>query len=202
MTEEIEFSEVVADVLREVGNIGAGHAATALSVLLHEEVHMSVPSAKMMPFNEIPDLVGGAEVLTAGVFIQLDGNLGGNLLLIMPAESAAQVIGHLLSEKHSVEEFNAMDFSALAEVGNILGGSFMNAVSQLTATTFHLSVPGVAVDMAGAILNICMLSAEATSDKALIVDTRISQGENDIDAHIILIPNSDAMAPLLKALGC
>lgn len=202
MSEAPQFTAYVADILKEVGNIGAAHAATALSELIQENVRMTVPSARMVPFREVPELLGGEEIVSAGVVTQIKGSLSGNLLLIMTAQSAVQLVERLLLvENKDVQDFTAMDFSALAEVGNILGGSFINAISDLTGYTLQLTVPGVSVDMAGAILSICLLSAELTTDEALLVETSISQGKNSIDAHIILIPEPDSMARLLKALG-
>ncbi|QQE80825.1 chemotaxis protein CheC [Alicyclobacillus sp. SO9] len=202
MSDAPEFTDYVADILKEVGNIGAAHAATALSELIQEQVNMTVPSARMVPFREVPELLGGEEMLSAGVITQIKGSLSGNLLLVMAAESAVQLVTRLLpAESKGVQDFTAMDFSALAEVGNILGGSFINAISDLTGFTLHVTVPGVAVDMAGAILSICLLSAELTMDEALLVETSISQGTSSIDAHIILIPEPDSMDRLLKALG-
>ncbi len=132
MTGGIEFTEEVADVLREVGNIGAGHAARALSELLGQQVGMTVPSARMVPFEDVPASVGGADAVVAAVYLLVQGGLNGHLLLMLPNKSASLLVSKLLSDAIEIRGFTDLELSTLAEVGNILGGSFMSAISDLT----------------------------------------------------------------------
>lgn len=202
MTRELEFTEDVADVLREVGNIGAGHAASALSMLLAQQVDMSVPSARMVPFEAVPDIVGGPDSLVAAIYLRVEGVLDGHLLLVLPGASASLLVSKLLSDAIDIRDFSDFELSTLAEVGNILGGSFMNAIGDLTRFRSQLSVPAVTIDMASAVLDVCMLTAPEGERRTLLIETNISQGVADIHAHIVLVPDPAAMTPLLQALGC
>ena len=196
-----ELSDRQADVLKELGNIGAGHAATALSTLLRDNVRMSVSSARMCPFDEIADLAGGAESIIAGVFIRMSGDIEGNIMFLLSLNSAKQLVRRLLNQQAEADDFTELELSAIAEVGNIMGGSYLNAVSQLTRLRLWQSVPAVAVDMAGAILDIGLLAAGEVSDSAILIDTAIRQGTLDVSGHFFLLPDPGSTDILLKALG-
>jgi chemotaxis protein CheC len=196
------WNEVQEDVLREVGNIGAGHAATALSSLLQEEVRISVTCARICSFDEISDVVGGPETVIAAVFLRMTGDVQGNMLLLLTLHSARQLVRRLLQSDREIEDFSELELSALGEVGNILAGAYLNAIGRLTSLTVMQSVPAVAVDMAGAVLDIGILMAGETSDAALLIDTRISQGPSEVEGHFFLLPDPQSLPILLAALGC
>lgn len=202
MTRGIELTEQTADVLREIGNIGSGHAARALSELLGQQVGMSVPSARMVPFEEVPDTVGGPDTLVAAVYLHVEGALDGHLLLMLPNKSASLLVSKLLSDSIEIRAFTEFEFSTLAEVGNIMAGSFINAVSDLTHLRSQLSVPAVTIDMASAVMDICLLTAPEQERTTLLIETNISQGDNEIEAHILFVPEAQAMQRLLTSLGC
>ncbi|OFW78317.1 MAG: hypothetical protein A2201_06635 [Alicyclobacillus sp. RIFOXYA1_FULL_53_8] len=197
---EPNLSDWQADVLREVGNIGAGHAAMALSTLLQSEVRMSVTSARICQFDEIPDVIGGAEAVIVAVFLRMSGDLSGNMMFLLSLASAKQLINHLLPGEEA-EDFTELEMSALGEVGNILGGSYLNALSLLTSLRLQQSVPAVAIDMAGAVLDIGILMAGEVADSAVLIHTSIWQGTTNIDGHFFLLPDPDSGMPLLQALG-
>lgn len=197
---EPNLSDWQADVLREVGNIGAGHAAMALSTLLQSEVRMSVTSARICQFDEIPDVIGGAEAVIVAVFLRMSGDLSGNMMFLLSLASAKQLIHHLLPGEEA-EDFTELEMSALGEVGNILGGSYLNALSLLTSLRLQQSVPAVAIDMAGAVLDIGILMAGEVADSAVLIHTSIWQGTTNIDGHFFLLPDPDSGMPLLQALG-
>src|SRR5579875_1528565 len=122
----LQLDDMQKDVLRELGNIGAGHAATALSVLLQDEVRMSVTSAELCAFDDIANVAGGSEELVVGVFLRMHGDIEGNIFLLLSLLSAKQLLRKLLSHPEDTSDFTEMEISALAEVGNILGGSYLN----------------------------------------------------------------------------
>jgi chemotaxis protein CheC len=196
------WNEVQEDVLREVGNIGAGHAATALSSLLQEEVRISVTCARICSFDEISEVVGGPETVIAAVFLRMTGDVQGNMLLLLTLHSARQLLRRLFQSEREIEDFSELEISALGEVGNILAGAYLNAIGRLTSLTVAQSVPAVAVDMAGAILDIGILMAGETSDAALLIDTRIAQGPSEVEGHFFLLPDPQSLPILLTALGC
>lgn len=197
---EPNLSDWQADVLREVGNIGAGHAAMALSTLLQSEVRMSVTSARICQFDEIAEEIGGAEAVIVAVFLRMSGDLSGNMMFLLSLASAKQLIQRLLPGEE-VEDFTELEMSALGEVGNILGGSYLNALSLLTSLRLQQSVPAVAIDMAGAVLDIGILMAGQVADSVVLIHTSIWQGTTNIDGHFFLLPDPDSGMPLLQALG-
>ncbi|MCL6636872.1 MAG: chemotaxis protein CheC [Alicyclobacillus sp.] len=198
------WSEQAMDVLQEVGNIGAGHAATALSDLLHEPVRIAVTRARLCAFRDIPTLVGGDEVLTAGVLLRMTGDLSGNMMFLMPVQSARSLVGRLFSREVRVDdgEFDELELSALAEAGNILGCSYINALAELTGLHLVPSVPAVAVDMAAALLSMALLAIGERADAAMVISTSIQQRGADLEGHFFLLPDPASTPALLFALGC
>lgn len=196
----LHFTERQIDILNEVGNIGAGHAAMALSTLLHSQVRISVTSTRVCDFAQIPDVVGGAEKLIVAIFLRMNGDLEGNMMLVLSLESARKLVQQLL-QSNATEDFTELELSALGEVGNILSGSYLNAISHLTSLRLQQSVPAVAIDMAGAVLDIGLVMAGEVADSAILIDTNIWQGSSNIDGHFFLLPDPWATVPLLRALG-
>lgn len=197
----VKWNDQREDMLREIGNVGAGHAATSLSKLLESQVFISVTQAYVCSFDEIAERVGGPETIIAGIFLRMSGDIHGNMLLLLSLTSARQLLDRLLHGQSNMEDFSELEISALAEVGNILGGSYLNAISDLTSLNMTQSVPAVAVDMAGAILDIGILMAGETSDSAILIDTRIVDGLSELEGHFFLLPDPESLPTLLRALG-
>ena len=128
-----EMNEMYKDVLREIGNIGAGNATTALASLLGQKVDMSVPQVKLLEFDEIGELVGGEETVLAGIYLGVEGDIGGNMMFLLSIPSAKYLVSKLMMGMESPgEDFSEMERSALQEVGNIITGSYLNALASLT----------------------------------------------------------------------
>lgn len=196
------FGETQLDVLREIGNIGAGHAATALSNLLGKPVNMDMPKVKLIPFDEIAEQVGGLEAVVVAIFLRIQGEIAGNLFLLMPVESAKQ----LLREMTYVESsdgmyFNEMEVSALSEIGNILAGSYLTSLADFIQVMLSPTVPGFAVDMAGAILTYGLLSFGDVGDTALLIETSFLNGSNRFEGHLFMIPDPESLEKIFAALG-
>jgi chemotaxis protein CheC len=128
------------------------------------------------------------------------GDVRGNIMLLLSLPSAKLLLRKLLPNSQDAVELTELEISALGEVGNILGGSYINAISALTALRMTQSVPAVAIDMAGAILDTAILIAGELSDSAILIDTVITQGSSDVEGHLFLLPDPDSLSPLLDAL--
>ena len=167
--EALSLSPFHLDVLKEIGNIGAGNAATALAKLIDKKVDMNVPQVRIMGFSEISDVLGGAETPVVGVLLGIHGDISGYTLFLLQ-ESAAHILVNLLMGKDPYDkfEYNDMSISALKEVGNILTGSYLSSLSNLTGLSIMSGVPGIAIDMAGAILSIPAIDFAATTDVVYI----------------------------------
>jgi chemotaxis protein CheC len=203
--EFLKLGDFQYDVLREIGNIGAGHAATALSKILHQEVDMNVPKVRLIPFDEIADVVGGPEQIVVAVYLRMTGDIPGNMFFLLKLESAKKLIRTLLTDSNicqeEQEDFSELELSALAEIGNILAGSYLSSLSEFTHKRMTPSVPAVAIDMAFAILSAGLLQLGEFGDYALVVDTLFVQGKTDLEGHFFLLPDPGAVTQLLAALG-
>jgi chemotaxis protein CheC len=190
------------DVLREIGNIGAGHAASALSLLLGKPVNLGVPKVRLIPFEETCDSVGGPEQVVAAVFLRVSGEVSGNLFFLLRVEAARVMLRKLPGMAAGpCESFSGLESSALGEIGNILAGSYLSAFADLTGLNMQPSTPALLLDMAGAILGSSLAQYGEIGERALLIDTRFLRGEEEWEGHFILIPDPDAFDPIFRSLG-
>ncbi|WP_281887597.1 chemotaxis protein CheC [Paenibacillus sp. YYML68] len=194
--------EFQMDVLKEVGNIGAGHAATALSKLLDKPVDMLVPKVRMVMFEEIADSVGGAEAIVIAIFLRVEGETPGNLFFILTQESAKKLLRNLVGiEVVSEDGYTEMEISALSEIGNILAGSYLSSLADFTQLNMQPTVPALSIDMAGAILSYGLLQFGTMGDQALLIDTKFLDGKDEVEGHFFLIPDPESFEKIFVALG-
>jgi chemotaxis protein CheC len=195
------LSDMVLDVLREIGNIGAGNAATALAQMIDKKVDMKVPKVNMMDFEDVPDLIGGAEELVSGIYFQFEGDIEGSIMFVLDRDSAINLINLLMPIE--TEGFDEMTISALMEIGNILSGSYIASLSNLTNLTIKISPPAIAIDMAGAILSVPAIEFGYVSDKILIIENEFFEDLNSksVNGYFFLIPDIDSYERLMMSLG-
>lgn len=190
------------DVLREIGNIGGGNAATALSSILTGRVDMTVPELRIVDVSEISMLLGGPEKQVVGILVPMEHEVKGMLLFLLDKEFTHMLINVLLDKKiDSFENINEMDMSALEEIGNILAGSYINAICTLTGLDIKLSPPDIAIDMVGAILNYPAEQFGAMGDKVLYIEENFFSGEESIKSHLLIMPELDSLDIMFKRLG-
>lgn len=191
------------DVLTEIGNIGAGNAVTALSQMISAKVDMYVPAVKMLSFQQLSELLGGEETLVAGIMLSLEDDIEGSMLFMMEADEAhhlvAKMMGYDTWEKG--ELFTDIEQSALTELGNIITGAYLSAISKLTNLTITPSIPYLAVDMAGAILSVPAIEFGKLGDEALLIESRFRDMDVDISGYFIMIPTLASYDSILSALG-
>lgn len=196
------FEGFQMDVLKEVGNIGAGNAATALSQLLNRPIDMGVPTVQMLPFEEVAEKVGGDERIVVTVFLRVEGEAPGNLFFMMTPEAAKMLLNRLAG--FDLKEglmFTDMEQSALSEIGNILAGSYLSSLADFTKLSMYPTVPGLAIDMAGAILSYGLLQIGEMGDDALLIDTSFFEGEDQVEGQFFLIPDPLSFAKIFESLG-
>ncbi|MEI7027310.1 chemotaxis protein CheC [Paenibacillus sp. y28] len=190
------------DVLKEVGNIGAGHAATALSRLLDKPVDMKVPKVNLLPLEEVADLVGGAEQIVMAVFLRVDGDAPGNMFFVVQIESAKSLLRKLVGlDVQDEEQFSELELSALNEIGNILAGSYLSSLADFTKLSLSPSVPSLAMDMAGAILSFGLIQYGQMGDHALFIDTTFLEGNDAVEGNFFFIPDPESFPIIFHALG-
>lgn len=197
----MEISQLQLDALREIGNIGSGHAATALSTLLQRRIDMSVPEVWVVPYENIEAIIGQLDSPQAVVYVKVEGEAAGKAVFFFPLESAEIVVQTLLGINQPVDLFaDEMAQSALQEVGNIMVSSFLIALTSFSGIPLQPSVPALAVDMVGAIFDAIMLEDGTLDDNVLFIDTQMS-GVPQIEGQFIFLPNEGSMKKLLGALG-
>ncbi len=197
--EELNINEL--DALKEVGNIGAGNAATALSQILGKRVDMTVPRARVLEFDKVPELLGGTENLVVGVYLRVFGDIQGNIMFLLPTDSAEKLIEMLMGSIGEDGIAGEIAQSAVMEVGNILTSSYLNALSAFSGLTVVPSTPALAYDMAGAILSTILIELSEVSDYALLIETEFLGNGKSIDGNFFLLPDLDSLHVLLKSIG-
>lgn len=196
-----QVSETYYDVLKEIGNIGAGNAMTALSQMLQCKVDMKVPQVRLLEFSEVGELMGGEEQIMAGVFLGVEGDITGSMMFMVEEQSARHLIQKItMGMLPEGTEFDEMGLSAMQEVGNIITGAYLNSLSSMTNLTVIPSPPAVTVDMAGAILSVPAIQFGIYGDKILLIQSQFYD-EVKLDGYFILIPDLESYEKILTALG-
>ena len=195
-----QLHDVHLDALQEICNIGMGHAATALSQMIGQTVNLNVPKVTLASLDQVPDIMGGAEQVVVGIYMRIYGNLRGNILLIFPRESA-QILNALLTGQPSSGDLilSEMHASALKEVGNILVGAYLNAMGSLLEMSLIPSIPFLAFDMAGAIVDYILAELGQESDVTLVVETEFFGRGTLIRGHFFLLPDPNSLKLILEA---
>ena len=187
------------DVLKEIGNIGAGNATTALATMLQCKVDMKVPQVRMMEFKDVGALLGGEEQELAGAYLSVEGDITGSILFLVQKEVALHLVSKLMGGMGG-DEFGEMERSAFKEISNIVTGSYLNALSTMTNMCIYPSIPDLAIDMAGAILSVPAIEFGIMGDKILLIQSQISD-EIEMDGFFVMIPDMESYVKILKALG-
>ncbi|MBO5618275.1 chemotaxis protein CheC [Pseudobutyrivibrio sp.] len=196
-----EVNEKYFDVLKEIGNIGAGNATTAIANMLGLRIDMSVPEVAFLPVEDLGSAIGSEDEIIVGILLGVEEDIDGSMMFLMDMPSAHHIVNKLMMRDDSYNEpFDEMDLSAIKEVGNIIAGSYLSALSGLTNLTIVPSVPFVAVDMAAAILSVPAVQFGIFGDNALMINTDFSD-DLGIKGHFILMPEEDSYAKILTALG-
>lgn len=200
---ELQLNSLQESAVKEISNIGLGHAVTGLTNLTGKPFNMTVPDARPMNFNEIMDVLGGAENLSIGVLMPIDGDLTGHMGLLLPWDSACSLWNSLLGMKpDSIDQIDELYASGALEVGNIINSCFLNAISDMTAYALHATPPLMAADCAASILGSMMSVADEHGGVALTIRTKIyDEVDNSFEGVFLYVPNEDSLSLLFERLG-
>jgi chemotaxis protein CheC len=190
------------DILREIGNIGAGNAATALSEFLCDKVILTAPELHVIDVDKMADLLGGPENEAVGILIEMKLDIKGMLMFILDKKFTHLLINVLLNENsEGFENITDMGMSALMEIGNILSGSYVNAISAMTGLNIGLSTPQISIDMVGSILSYPAAVFGEMGDKLLLIEENFISKMNTVKSYLLIIPDLKSLEIILKILG-
>lgn len=196
-----EISSEYFDVLKEIGNIGAGNATTALAQLLNSKVDMKVPQVKLLDFQEVGSSMGGEEQVMAGIYLLVEGDITGSIMFLLNEQAAHLLVAKLMGIEGTIEgALDEIQLSALKEIGNIITGAYLNALSMLTNMKIYPSIPDLSIDMAGAILSVPAIEFGALGDKILLIQTQFTD-DVALDGYFILVPDLDSYGKIMASLG-
>lgn len=203
-----QLSHIQLDALKEIGNIGAGNAATSMSKLIQKKVDMEVPSIDIVAFDEVMEMVGGAEKIIVGILFQILGEAPGMVYLLFSMEEAETLVQEMTNNSDFTlfpeGEQDELAVSALQEAGNMIAGSYLSALSDFTNINMQPSVPHFSVDMAGAILTVGLLQVSEVYDYAIIINTKMNDTEKEqkgINGQLLLLPSPESFNKIFQALG-
>ncbi len=197
-----ELNSLEIDTLREIGSIGTGNAATALSQLLQREVRITMPEVRIMGYNEAIEWIGGAEEITAGVLVRLGGEINGIMLSVQQLDFVNLVLEGMMDRV--VQDYmglHEMECSALIEVGNIMISTFINALCGLAGISINLTVPAFTVDMQGAIMTVPMAEFGGQSDYIMTIGGNFVCDNKQVPCRLLLSPDVHSLNFLLRKLG-
>ncbi len=201
------INEESLDVLREIANIGAGNATTALATMVDRRIDMSVPKAELVPFSEFCNLLNGVEKCVIGILVDMSGDLNGFMLMILELKDAYSLVHYVLRDNAEPPEviepstFSELEISTLEEMANIIVGSYLSALSSLSGLTITPSIPDLIMDMAGAILSVAAVEYSKIGESVLFLETVIEDESTAISGHFFLIPDLDSYIKLMGSLG-
>nr|WP_300823918.1 chemotaxis protein CheC [uncultured Schaedlerella sp.] len=197
-----EMGALEFDILKEIGSIGGGNAATALSSMLNAKVNMSMPAVKVLGFNPALNLLGDPEELVAAIFVEMSGELEGVMLFILTKEFADEIVQRMLG-KGGVDmlELDEIDSSVLTEIGNIVISSYITAMSSLANVEVELSVPQFTANMLGGILSVPIAVMGQHSDRIMMITGEFKIDGKALNSNMLLLPDVKSLNVLMKKLG-
>ena len=196
-----QINDMYVDVLRELGNIGAGNATTAIASMLSIRINMNVPKVALMEASKMGSSICPEDEIIVGVFLEVQGNIEGSMMFLLKMDSAYYLVNRLMGRDVNYQgDFDEMDLSALKEIGNIIAGSYLSALSAMTNLVITPSIPYIAVDMAASILSVPAIEFGRYGEHALLIETEFGN-EVMINGYFILMPEQESYDKILKGLG-
>lgn len=196
-----ELDGMALDVMREIGSIGTGSAATALSSLIGEPVKMTVPEIEIREFNDAIALLGDPEDVMAAILVKMSGEVTGTMLFLLRMEFVNAVLSRILKKEISdFFQLHEMEISVLTEVGNIMISSYTSALSTLANMDMKLSVPAIAVNMLGGILSVPMAELGYETDQLMLINGKLILNNEKHDSTILMLPDLESLNKLMNKL--
>jgi chemotaxis protein CheC len=197
-------NDICLDALKEIGSIGAGNATTALAAMLNVEIVMEVPHPRLMEASDLGSAICPEDETIVGIFTEVSQDISGSMMFLMQMDSAHYLVNRMMGKELDNEDpFDKLELSAMKEIGNIIVGSYLSALSAMTRLTITPSIPYIAVDMAGAILSVPAVQFGQYGNNALLIQTEFGSktGVRSISGNFILMPEEESYEKILTSLG-
>ncbi len=202
MAEQVlDLNDRQKDALREIGNIGAGNAATAFAHFLNKKVEMNVPDVEIIPQEEVAAITGNEMEIIAGILLKIKGEAPGSILFVINENSIKKLFNIIIGQQFDLDNPGEMEKSALKEIGNIMSGSYLNSINKITGLNLRQSVPAFSYDIAGAILTSGFILSLSCDDHLFLINTHFSCDGQKLQANLFLIPETGSLKIILKSLG-
>ncbi len=196
-----ELNNMHLDMLREIANIGTGNAVTSLSSMLMQPINIQVPQVSFLDYAAVSEKLGGPEALMVGMMLTMGADVSGMLMFLMKEEFAHMVLNTLLGQSFAnFTEVDEMGLSAMQEIGNIMAGSYVNAISQITNLTIDISPPDITIDMVGSILSVPAIHFANISDQVIYIEDEFGSNANE-SSNLLMIPDVGSLDKILNGLG-
>ena len=191
-----QFNAVQLDALRELANIGAGTASTALSQMLGRSIDLAVPVARVLPMEDAVAELGSAEQEITGIVLGVEGELPATVLMLLTPEDADAICGML-----GLAADDELAPSALGEIGNVVGTSYLNALAGMTGVAIEPTPPATVTDFLGAIVESVLAARAMSSDRTLLMDSSLVIENEDCSIAFLLVPDHGGAEELLTRIG-
>lgn len=194
--------EIKNDALAEVINVGTGQAATALSQILSQKVLINIPEIKFIPLENVSESLGGSDREIVSIFFNINGDLGGKILLVFDRTKCHYLTSLFVGEKAIKEEIlSDIDQSCIMEIGNIIANSYLNGMAGLLDMTLLPSVPYFAEDMLGAVIDFLLIEISEISEYALFINTEMKIESEDLKGFLVIFPDEKFLVKIFQKLG-
>lgn len=201
MADGENMDSLVKDALTEAGNIGAGHAATSLSKMLRENIMNSSSTSKMVPIHKVPEALGGAEKIVAGVYTTFSGELTGGILMLFPEQSVNTISKILCDSEIRDTQLTEIQNSMLCEIGNICLCWYLDAIGKMIGIDIIPTPPVAAYDMIGAVIDLPLIELGKVADSAFVILTEFKGEVHEIEGIFLLLPEPESQKEMAKRLG-
>ena len=188
------------DVLKEIGNIGAGNATTALASMLQCRIDMAVPEVKLIEVDELAENLGGKERVMTAIFLEVEGDITGDIIFLLEQGSASFLVSKLMGMEANSDTFAEMELSCIKEISNIIAGSYLNSLSTLTNLKIYPSVPHLQMDMVDVILHSPIRTQQSDNEQILFIQTEFTD-DIQLGGYFVMIPDTESYGKILGALG-
>ncbi len=190
MSEQPSFDNDLLNTLQTLAGAGIHNAARGFASMLGHPIHVESPSVRVVPLLEIPKYVGGPENEAIGIYLRAEGDIAGQIMLIIPYQKALELVDLLMGNPpNTTTRLGSLERSALGEVGNLTGTFFLNAIANLTGACLRPTPPAVIVDMVGAILDIVIATTGGVSEDVILMQANMIDGDRSVQTDFWVIPD-------------